>query len=75
MAKTKRTIDDVDTYESDGGFVSNDDGKAASTSKKSKKAKTSSEGKTADGNPFWSVRTHFQSYAKLYLIQIIALYW
>lgn len=27
MVKSKRTIDDVDTYESDGGFVSNDDGK------------------------------------------------
>lgn len=55
MVKSKRPIDDVDTYESDGGFVSNDDGKVASSDKKSKKAKTTSQGKGADGNAFWSV--------------------
>ena len=54
MVKSKRTIDEVDTYESDGGFVSNDDGKTAKTSK-SKKAKTSSQGKDGDPNPFWNV--------------------
>jgi hypothetical protein len=54
MVKSKRTIDEVDTYESDGDFVSNDDGKAAKSSK-SKKAKTSSQSKDSGPNPFWSV--------------------
>jgi hypothetical protein len=53
MVKSKRTIDEVDTYESDGGFISNEDGKAAS-SKKSKKAKTGSQSRGKSS--FWSVR-------------------
>jgi len=51
MVKSKRNINEVDTYESDGGFVSNDDGKAPK-SKKTKKAQT---GSRSEGAQFWSV--------------------
>jgi len=51
MVKPKRNITEVDTYESDGGFVSNDDSKAPK-SKKTKKAQT---GSRSEGAKFWSV--------------------
>jgi len=55
MGKPKRTIDDVDTkgdtYDSDGGFVSDDDGQVKK-SKKSKKVKTTNN---SPANPFWSL--------------------
>lgn len=73
MVKSKRTIDDVGTYESDGGFISNDDGKAASSAKKSKKAKTSNHGESADGNPFWKVCLPQSVYVGLSLIPVTAL--
>lgn len=51
----KRSREEADTYESDGGFVSNDDGNAP---KKSKKSKTSDGSKGAAGggiDKFWPV--------------------
>jgi len=59
MAKGKRGHEEVETYESDGGFVSNDDGEAPK-SKKSKKAATKAKGK--DESKFWEVfylKPHF----------------
>ncbi|KAL3424378.1 transcriptional Coactivator p15 [Phlyctema vagabunda] len=59
----KRSIDEVDEYQSDGGFVSNDEGssKNAPKSKKPKKEATKSSGgsgaKDDDGNPFWQLST------------------
>jgi hypothetical protein len=50
----KRTIGEVDSYESDNGFVSNDDGQAPK-SKKTKKAKPSSKAADGASNKFWTV--------------------
>lgn len=55
MSKPGKRIRDVDTYESDDGFVSNDDGQAPK-SKKTKKEKPSSKGENGGPNPFWTVR-------------------
>jgi len=52
MAKGKRGHEDVETYESDGGFISNDDGKAPKT-KKSKKA--ASNAKANSESKFWEL--------------------
>lgn len=52
MAKGKRGHEEVETYESDGGFISNDDGNAPK-SKKSKKVATKATGK--DESKFWEV--------------------
>lgn len=49
---SKRTREDADTYESDGGFVSNDDGQAPK-SKKNKKGASNSDTKDS---PSWEVR-------------------
>ncbi|KAH8685922.1 transcriptional Coactivator p15-domain-containing protein [Tricladium varicosporioides] len=52
MAKGKRGIEEVDTYESDGGFVSNDDGNAP----KSKKTKKNSAlGNNSNSDPSWDL--------------------
>jgi hypothetical protein len=53
MAKNKRSREEAETYDSDGGFVSNDDGNAPK-SKKSKKA-SASKGGSGDGERFWAV--------------------
>jgi hypothetical protein len=54
---SKRNIAEVeaDTYESDNGFVSNDDGKAPK-SKKTKKEKPGRKDKDGSNNKFWTVR-------------------
>ncbi|KAF4636986.1 hypothetical protein G7Y89_g1085 [Cudoniella acicularis] len=52
MAKGKRARDQEDDYDSDGGFVSNDDGKAPKTNKKAKKAAAPK----AENN-FWELST------------------
>lgn len=52
MAKGKRGHEEVETYESDGGFISNDDGNAPKT-KKSKKA--ASKAKADSESKFWEV--------------------
>jgi len=52
MAKGKRGHEDVETYDSDGGFVSNDDGNAPK-SKKSKKA--ASKAKDKNESKFWEL--------------------
>jgi hypothetical protein len=59
---SKRNIDDVevDTYESDGGFVS-DDGKAHKT-KKTKKEKAAHKGNGGGNNQFWTVRSSSELY-------------
>ncbi|TVY33659.1 putative RNA polymerase II transcriptional coactivator [Lachnellula occidentalis] len=54
MAKGKRGHEEVDTYESDGGFISNDDGKAPK-SKKSKKAASASTAKASSESKFWEL--------------------
>jgi hypothetical protein len=54
MPKNKRSRDQVETYESDGGFISNDDGNAPK-SKKSKKAGTSKPNTSGD-DQHWAVR-------------------
>ncbi|KAG0651825.1 RNA polymerase II transcriptional coactivator [Hyphodiscus hymeniophilus] len=53
MAKTKRSREDGETYESDGGFVSNDDGNAPK-SKRSKKAGVSKP-KSDSEDKFWAL--------------------
>ena len=60
MGKAKRAIDEIDAYESDGGFVSNDDGKAV---KSKKKAKTTTSSASNGKSAFWSVRiaNHIES--------------
>ncbi len=63
MARGKRAREEVDSYESDGGFVEEDD---APKSKKMKKAQSSSKSAASskskgDGeNKFWEV-SHFKS--------------
>jgi hypothetical protein len=52
MAKGKRGHEEVETYESDGGFISNDDGNAPK-SKKSKKVAAKAKDKTE--SMFWEV--------------------
>ncbi|TVY89089.1 putative RNA polymerase II transcriptional coactivator [Lachnellula willkommii] len=52
MAKGKRGHEEVETYESDGGFISNDDGNAPKT-KKSKKA--ASKAKANSESKFWEL--------------------
>jgi hypothetical protein len=55
MAKTgKRGHDEVETYDSDGGFVSNDDGNAPK-SKKTKKARPAAKSKSNADNKSWEV--------------------
>jgi hypothetical protein len=49
----KRGRDEIETYDSDGGFVSNDDGNAPK--KKTKKAQTGTKGKGDSENKFWEV--------------------
>ena len=53
MPKNKRSRDEVETYDSDGGFVSNDDGNAPK-SKKNKKANTNRPTSGGD-EQFWPV--------------------
>ena len=53
MAKNKRSRDEAETYDSDDGFVSNDDGNAPK-SKKSKKAGASKPA-SGDDEQFWAV--------------------
>jgi hypothetical protein len=53
MAQQKRSRDEAETYESDGGFVSNDDGNAPKW-KKSKKAGVSKPHSGGDDR-FWAV--------------------
>jgi hypothetical protein len=53
MAKHKRSREEAETYESDRGFVSNDDGNAPK-SKKSKKAGVS-KGSSSGDDQFWAV--------------------
>jgi hypothetical protein len=53
MAKNKRSRAEAETYDSDGGFISNDDGKAPK-SKKSKKA-GASKGSSGSVDQFWAV--------------------
>ncbi len=57
MAKGKRAREEVDAYESDGGFVEEDDGPK---SKKTKKAESSSKSKGDSENKFWEVN-HLKS--------------
>jgi hypothetical protein len=52
---SKRNIGEIDSYESDGGCVSDDDNQAPK-SKKTKQEEPSSKGTTA-GNRFWTVRS------------------
>ena len=54
MVKNKRSREEADTYDSDGGFISNDDGNAPK-SKKSKKA-DASKGSSEGVDQFWAVR-------------------
>jgi len=53
MAKNKRSREEAETYDSDGGFVSNDDGNAP----KSKKSKKASASKASSGgeDQFWAL--------------------
>jgi hypothetical protein len=53
MVKNKRSREEVETYDSDGGFVSNDDGNAPKP-KKSKKA-GASKGSSGGDDEFWAV--------------------
>jgi hypothetical protein len=53
MAKNKRSREEAETYDSDGGFVSNDDS-IAPKSKKSKKAGPS-KGSPGGNEEFWAV--------------------
>jgi hypothetical protein len=55
MSKPGKRTREVDTYESDDGFVSNDDGQAPK-SKKTKKDRPSNKGENGGPNPFWTVR-------------------
>jgi hypothetical protein len=55
MSKASKRTREVDTYESDDGFVSNDDGQAPK-SKKTKKEKPNVKGDNSAGNSFWTVR-------------------
>lgn len=52
MTKNKRSREEVETYDSDGGFVSNDDGNAPK-SKKSKKA-SASKGGSGGEDQYWA---------------------
>jgi hypothetical protein len=54
MSKPGKRTREADTYDSDNGFVSNDDGHAPK-SKKTKKEKPSSK-EESSANPFWTVR-------------------
>lgn len=51
----KRTRE-VEAYESDDGFVSNDDGQAPK-SKKTRKEKPNGRGENGGANSFWTVNT------------------
>lgn len=57
MSKAGKRTREVDTYESDDGFVSNDDGQAPK-SKKTKKEKPNCKGDNSGANSFWTVRFH-----------------
>ena len=59
MAKNKRSRDEAETYDSDGGFVSNDDGNAPK-SKKSKKA-GANKGSSGGDDEVWAVRLPYYS--------------
>jgi hypothetical protein len=54
MSKPGKRTREVDTYDSDDGFVSNDDGHGPK-SKKIKKEKPSSKGESSGANSFWTV--------------------
>lgn len=56
MSKASKRTRDVDTYESDDGFVSNDDGQAPK-SKKTKKERSNGKVDNSTANPFWTVRS------------------
>lgn len=70
MAKNKRSRDEAETYESDGGFVSNDDGNAP----KSKKSKKTGVNKSSSGgdDQFWAVYPTFQPVLVVISNQFIA---
>lgn len=55
MSKASKRTREVDTYESDDGFVSNDDGQAPK-SKKTKKEKPNVQENDSAGSSFWTVR-------------------
>lgn len=54
----KRGREEAEDYDSDGGFVANDDddGQDVAPKKKSKKAPTSAKGKDVADEKFWEVR-------------------
>lgn len=56
MSKVGKRSREANNYESDDGFVSNDDGKAPK-SKKTKKEKKSTKGEDEGANSFWAVRS------------------
>lgn len=54
MSKPSKRTREIDTYDSDDGFVSNDDNQAP-RSKKTKKEKISSKGENSGASSFWAV--------------------
>lgn len=54
MSKPGKRSRDVETYESDDGFVSNDDGQAPK-SKKTKKEKPNGKRESEGESSFWTV--------------------
>jgi hypothetical protein len=55
MVKHKRSREEVETYDSDGGFVSDDDGNAPKSKKTKKEKAGGSKGKTGGDDQFWTV--------------------
>lgn len=74
MSKVGKRSREVNTYDSDDGFVSNDDGQAPK-SKKTKKEKPSSKGENGGANPFWAVRLSAFYEIQIYVLILLALIW
>jgi hypothetical protein len=72
---SKRNIAEVeaDTYESDDGFVSNDDGKAPKSKKTKKEKQPGRKEKDGSNNKFWTVRLSSTVLLPLRVLIVIAL--
>jgi hypothetical protein len=72
---SKRNIAEVeaDTYESDDGFVSNDDGKAPKSKKTKKEKQPGRKEKDGSNNKFWTVRLSSTVLLPLRVLIVVAL--